>query len=66
MRRLWHAALLSAMAMLFIQTATFFVPSASAAAVPAAASRAKKKTKQKNRKQKILKGRHGKHAGKPA
>jgi hypothetical protein len=34
--------------------------------VPAAASQAKKKKKIKKRKEKILKGRHGKHHGKPA
>jgi hypothetical protein len=65
-RKLWRAALLSTVAMLCVQPATFFVPSASAAAVPAAASKAKKKTKHKSKKQKILKGHHGKHAGKPA
>jgi len=66
MRKLCRTALLSAIALLSIQPATLFVLNASAAAVPAAASPAKKKNKHKSKKQKVLKGRHGKHNRKPA
>jgi hypothetical protein len=66
MRKLCRTALLSAIALLSLQGATPFLPSASAGAVPAAASKAKKKPKYKNRKQKVLKGRHGKHNRRPA
>jgi hypothetical protein len=65
-RRLCRTALLSAMAWLSIQPAILFVPRVAAAAVPAAASKSKKKTKHRNTKQKILKGRHGKHSQRPA
>jgi hypothetical protein len=66
MRKLCRTALLSAIALLCIQPATLFVPSASAGALPAATSQVKKKNKHKNRKQKVLKGRHSKHTRKPA
>jgi hypothetical protein len=66
MRKLCRTALLSAIALLSIQQAPFFVPGVSATATPAPASKAKKKYKPKFRKQKILKGRHGKHARRPA
>jgi len=66
MRKLCRTALLSAIALLSIQPATLFVPSLLAAAASSAASPAKKKSKHKNKKQKILKGRHGKHSRKPA
>jgi hypothetical protein len=65
-RKLCRTALLSAIAWLSIQPAILFVPTVSAAEVPAAASKVKKKTKYKNKKQKILKGRHGKHSRRPA
>jgi hypothetical protein len=66
MRKLCRTALLSAIALLSIQSAALFVPNASARAVPAAASPAKKKNKHKTRKQKVLKGRHSKHTRRPA
>ncbi len=69
MRNFYRTALLSALALFSVQTATFFVPSALAGAVPASASPAKKKNKFKNKKlkkQKVLKGHHHKHSGKPA
>jgi hypothetical protein len=66
MRKLCRTALLSAMALVCLQPSTLFVPRAAAGAVPAAASRGKKKNKYKKRKQKVLKGRHGKHTRKAA
>jgi len=59
---------LSVIALLSIQAATCFVPHASAADVPVASPQSKKKTKnkRKNRKEKILKGHHGKRSRKPA
>jgi hypothetical protein len=66
MRKLCRAALLSVIAMLSIQPAILFVPRVSARPLPAAASAAKKRNKYKAKKQKILKGRHGKRHGKPA
>jgi hypothetical protein len=65
-RKLFRAALLSVIAMLSIQPAILFVPRVYAGAVPAAASPAKKKNKYKLKKQKSLKGRHGKHRRKSA
>jgi len=67
-RKLCRVVFLSVIALLSIQAATRFVPSASGADVPASAPQAKKKpkNKRKNRKQKILKGHHGKRSRKPA
>ncbi len=65
MRKLFRITLLSAIALLSVQPATLFVPSAYAGAAPAPASRTKKKNKIKKKK-KILKGHRGKHSHKPA
>jgi hypothetical protein len=65
-RKLCRTALLSAIALLSVLPATLFVLSEYAGAIPATASPAKKKNKVKKRKQKILKGRRGKHSRKPA
>jgi hypothetical protein len=67
-RKLCRTALLSVIPLLSIQPATLFIPGVSAGAAPAAAQQPKKKnkSKHKNRKQKILKGRHSKHSRKPA
>jgi predicted Abi (CAAX) family protease len=70
-RKLCRTTLLSVIAMLSLQLAILFVPRVFAGAVPAPTSAAKKKakfkrTKYKAKKQKILKGHHGRHRGKPA
>jgi hypothetical protein len=65
-KKLCRAVFLSAIALISIQHATLFAPSVRARAVPAAASPAKKGNKTKKRKQKILKGRRGKHNRRPA
>jgi hypothetical protein len=67
-KNIYRIAAMSAIALLSIQTATLFVPGASASAASAATSQSKKKSKSKhkNRKEKILKGRHGKHKSRPA
>ena len=69
MRKLCRAAILAAVALLYLQPAILLVPVARAGAMaPAASSRVKKKNKRskiKNRKL-ILKGHHGKHGGRPA
>ena len=67
MIKLCRAAILSAVALLSLQTTLLFVPGVSAGAVPAAASSAKKKNKvRKTKKQKILKGHRVKHSRRPA
>ena len=66
MKQLCRAVFLSAIALISIQRTTLFAPSVCAGAVPAAASPAKKGNKFKKRKQKILKGRRGKHSRRPA
>jgi hypothetical protein len=68
-RELCRTALLSLIVLLTVPPASILVPTASAA-VPAADATAKKKNKKfrakKNRKEKILKGRHNSHKKKPA
>jgi hypothetical protein len=66
-RKLRLIAFLSAMEIISIQPAASFIPHvyASAASVNASPSKKKKKPR-KSRKQMILKGRHGKHKGRPA
>jgi hypothetical protein len=66
-RKLRLIALLSAMEIISIQPAVLFIPHvyASAASVKASPSKTKKKPR-KARKQMVLKGRHGKHKGRPA
>jgi len=67
MRKLFRTALLSAMTLLFVPSATLFVRIASAAATPTDRKTTKKKSRRKyNSKKLILKGHHGKHKGKPA
>jgi hypothetical protein len=65
-RKLCRTTILSFLATLSIQPATLFVPRVYAGSVPTAASPTKKKSKYKMKKQKILKGRHGRHSRKPA
>jgi hypothetical protein len=66
-RKLCRTALLSALALLSTSPAILFVPIVHAGAIPAAASRPKKnKQFKKHGKNKLLKGRHGKHARRPA
>ena len=69
MKAFCRLALLSLIVLLAVPPASLLVPVASAAA-PAADATAKKKNKKfrakKNRKEKILKGRHNSHKKKPA
>ena len=67
MIKFFRAAILSAVALLALQTTLLFVPGVSAGPVPASASSAKKKNKvRKAKKQKILKGHRVKHSRRPA
>jgi hypothetical protein len=66
MKSLRRFVVLAVLTLLLIQSAPLFDSKVLAGPVPAAASQAKKKRKIKKRKEKILKGRHGKHHGKPA
>jgi hypothetical protein len=73
-KKLFRTAILSAMTLLSIQPATLFVRSTNAAAVPKDGSNNKKRKKSKfkpakfkpRRKEKFLKGHHGKHKARPA
>ena len=70
MRKFCRTALFSLIALISIPPASMFVTAASAAGLPAADATAKKKNKKfrmkKNRKAKVLKGRHNSHKRKPA
>jgi len=68
MKRFCRAALLWTIALLSIPSEVLFVVNASASAIPQTSKSNKKKQKKHGdkRKEKILKGRHGRHKGKPA
>jgi len=71
-KKLARSLLLSALTLLTLPPGILFAPSATAAARPDTSSKKKKTKGQKkikphrDRKLKILKGRHGRHKGRPA
>jgi len=67
--KLWRILLLYILAMVSVQSTLLSLPTVYVSAIPTSAAAAKNNNKNKTKKpkrQKILKGRHGKHKPKPA